>query len=410
MNENVISQILTIVLAVLFLVFVVLIVVFIIIEARNKMKTKQPEQKEKIKGKSKATAKTSINTSNYTKQSIMNFMDFDKVEDNMIIRKKGKRFLMVVECQGINYDLMSGIEKVAVEEGFQQFLNTLRHSIQIYIQTRTVNLNNSISKYKERVKEIEDNYQRLQRQYDQMKNSGVYPQEELDRALYDLTKQHNLLEYAKDIVSNTEKMSLNKNILNKKYYIIVQYMAEEAGGEKYDYEEIKEMAFSELYTKCQSLIRTLTACSVNGKILTSKELVELLYVAYNRDESEVFSIDDALKSGYEDLYSTAPDVYEKKIQVLDEAINEQAIQLANEAIEKAKSKPQVIAENTEKNLETLVQKMAELVLDQNRQYVGNTVVDQAIEEIKKMQKEGGTKEDEKVKEKSTRGRKKKTTK
>ena len=91
----------------------------------------------------------------------MNFMEFDKVEDNMIVQKKGKRYLMVVECQGVNYDLMSNIEKVAVEEGFQQFLNTLRHPIQIYIQTRTINLESSISNYKAKVKEIEDKYRRM---------------------------------------------------------------------------------------------------------------------------------------------------------------------------------------------------------------------------------------------------------
>ena len=42
------------------------------------------------------------------------FMDFDRIEDNMIIQKKGK-FLMIVECQGINYDLMSDMEKVSVK-------------------------------------------------------------------------------------------------------------------------------------------------------------------------------------------------------------------------------------------------------------------------------------------------------
>ena len=64
---------------------------------------------------------------------------------------------MAIECQGVNYDLMSQIEKVSVEEGFQQFLNTLRHPIQIYIQTRTVNLENSISTYKE----VKDNGKRV---------------------------------------------------------------------------------------------------------------------------------------------------------------------------------------------------------------------------------------------------------
>ena len=49
--------------------------------------------------------------------------EFEKVEDNMIIQKKGK-YLMVLECQGINYDLMSEMEMASVEQGFIEFLNT----------------------------------------------------------------------------------------------------------------------------------------------------------------------------------------------------------------------------------------------------------------------------------------------
>ena len=102
---------------------------------QNKYKN---EKNKKIPNdnKNKKTAKLK----EYTKESIMDFMEFEKIEDNMIVQKKGKRFLMAIECQGVNYDLMSRVEKVAVEEGFQQFLNTLTHQIQIYIQTRSVNL------------------------------------------------------------------------------------------------------------------------------------------------------------------------------------------------------------------------------------------------------------------------------
>ena len=39
---------------------------------------------------------------------------------------------MVLECQGVNYDLMSDMERTSVEQGFIQFLNTLRTEIQIY--------------------------------------------------------------------------------------------------------------------------------------------------------------------------------------------------------------------------------------------------------------------------------------
>ena len=340
-------------------------------------------------------------------------MEFDKIEDSMIVQKAGKRYIMVVECQGVNYDLMSGVEKVSVEEGFQQFLNTLRHPIQIYIQTRTINLENSINKYKERVKEIEDKYRQMEYEYNKMAEEGIYTREELEKQFFELTKQKNMLEYSRDLINNTERMSLNRNVLNKKYYIVISYYPEEANNEKYAIEEIKNMAFSELYTRAQAIIRTLSVCSVGGKILNSKELVELLYVAYNRDESETFGIERALRSGYEDLYTTAMDVYEKKIKVLDKEIEERAVDLANEKIDKVKSRNQKAAEEREASMEDLISKMAEIILEENKRYVGEDVAEEAIEEIKEDRQKGeNSKEkeaskDEKIK-KTTRGRKKKT--
>ena len=409
MTNNEISQVLGVVLGIMIFILFVLIAVFVFLRLKENANKKPKDQilsDEKTNNKNKKEAAQSTNNI-YTKKSIMDFMEFDKIEDNMIVQRKGKRFLMVVECQGINYDLMSQPEKVAVEEGFQQFLNTLRHPIQIYIQTRTINLEKSIGGYKSKVKTVEDRYNQMLFRYNQMRTAGVYSAADMDKAFYDLTKQRNLLEYGRDLINNTEKMSLNKSILNKNYYIIIPYFPEESEDTHYDYEEIKNMAFSELYTKSQSIIRTLTACSITGKILSSEELVELLYVAYNRDESETYGIERATEAGYDELYSTAPDVFEKKIKVLDEEINKRAIELANETVEKVKSRPQKIAEEKENSIEELVRKMAQVVLDQNREYVGGDVAQAAIDELNGEQ-EKGEEVHEKVKEKTTRGRKRKT--
>ena len=408
MDENTISQVLMIVLGVAIVVLAILCVIFVILKMReNKSKKKQGE--EKITDTNNSKKKSTVGTSQiYNKQSILDFMEFDGVQDNMIIQKNGRRYLMVVECQGVNYDLMSNVEKVGVEEGFQQFLNTLRHPIQIYIQTRTINLENSISNYKARVRDIENRYNQMNMQFNRMREEGIYTEQELREYYFELTKQRNLLEYGKDIVANTEKMSLNKNILNKKYYVVIPYFSEEAinENEKYDKEEIRNMAFSELYTKSQSIIRTLSSCSISGKILSSKELIELLYVAYNRDESEVFGIDKAIRAGFDNLYSTSPDVYEKKVAALDKMINDRAIDLANETIERVKSRPEQIAKEKEKNLDELVRRMAAIVIDENRRYVGQDVAQEAINELENSQ-EGGNSNEE-VKEVKTRGRKKKT--
>lgn len=413
MSENdTITQILVTILSVMIVILVILTLIFVALKVKEKKNEKKPYKKEKNKkiandNKNKKTAKLK----EYTKESIMDFMEFEKIEDNMIVQKKGKRFLMAIECQGVNYDLMSRVEKVAVEEGFQQFLNTLTHQIQIYIQTRSVNLEDSISRYQKRVKEIEDNYRKMQFQYNSAMQANTYNTEQKNQMEYEMTKQKNLLEYATDLLNDTKQMSLNRNILNKKYFIIVPYYFEENNGEKYDYEEIKNIAFSELYTKSQSIIRTLSACSISGKILNSNELVDLLYVAYNRDEAEVFGIDKAIKAGYTELYSTAPDVFEKKIQALDEQIRENAINKANEAIQKVKSRQQQLAEEKEDSFEDAIEKMAEMILSENREYVGNEIAEEAIKELKKQIKaqekengKGGKNNEEKKEKARTRNR------
>lgn len=314
-------------------------------------------------------------------ESVMNFMEFDRIEDNMIEEKNGAKYVMVIECQGINYDLMSEVEKNAVEEGFIQFLNTIRHPVQIYTQTRTINLDSSLETYKGKVKEIEDKLQRLEISFKEMQSSGRYTQEQLAKAKYELTKQRNLAEYGKDIIYNTEKMSSNKNVLNQKYYVIVPYYTDELGQNNFDKQEIRGMAFSELYTRCQSIINTLSVCGVNGKILTSNELADLLYVAYNRDESDVYKLDTMLNTNYDVLYTTAPDVIDKRIKALDEQLQRDALKLANEKIQEVKSEKEKLLEKKEKSFDEILIEIAKDLLKKNKLRIGKDVAEKAIEKI-----------------------------
>lgn len=388
-TNNEISGILSLVLIGLIILLFGLIIVYVVLKLRNRAKEqirneKQGIVKEEINEKKERKIKNTKTSILYNKKSIFDFMEFDDVKDNMIIQENGRKFLAVIECIGVNYDLMSKMEKNAVEEGFQQFLNTLRHPIQIYIQTRTMNLEKSIIAYKERLKFVEDRYNKSKREYDRMNESMAYDEEDMNKQKYELTRNRNLLEYGKDIIANTERMSLNKNVLTKKYYIIIPYYPEDV--EKYDFEEIKGMAFSELYTKAQAIISTLSACSVGGKMLDSSEIIELLYMAYNREEADTYGVEKAIKADYDCLYSTAPDVFEKRIKILDEVIKEKAIELANGKIEQAKSRIQEKAEEKEADMDYLVKRMAEIVLNDNRKYVGNNIAEEAINILRE---EGG---------------------
>lgn len=407
MNNNqlgVLQGILIIMGIVLFVLVVILLVLLI-----KKFQANRNTTEKKVDSSVDAEKKKTTATSQYNKQSVFDFMEFEKIQDNMIIPKDGLKYLMVVECQGVNYDLMSGLEKVSVEQGFIQFLNTLRQPIQLYIQTRTVNLGNSIENYKTRVEGIEKELNRKIARYNQLLNARENINvQELQRLKFEITKQKNLYDYGIDIVNATEKMSLNKNILRKNYYIIVPYYAEEASmNGKYDKEEIKGLAFSELYTNCQAMIQALGACSIKGKILNSRELAELLYVAYNRDESEYFELDKAVKAGYSELYTTAQDVLDKKMVELDKAINERAKILANNAIGETiiEMEKEKLVRQKERKKEELANEEAKKLISENRSAFGDELTDKSIEAIDKKNAKKGVKSNEEKPKRRATGRK-----
>ena len=382
MESNQLINMLTILLGIMIGILCILCVVFLALkiksrEHKEKKVIKQQEENIKLKAKTLTTQK-------YTKESIFKFMEFDKIDDNMILQKGGKRFLMVIECQGVNYDLMSGLEKNSVEQGFLQFLNTLRYPIQIYVQTRTVNLESGLIKYKERVQAIRDRLLKKQMEYNRLEGLG-YSKEELTKAALEVTRERNLYEYGVDIVNSTERMSLNKNILRKHYYVIISYTPEEVSNSNYNDEEIKNMAFSDLYTKSQSIINALGVCSVNGKILDSAELAELLYIAYNRDESETYDLNKAINAGYDEMYTTAPDVLKKRMQEINKRIEEEARRKANDVIyetmEESEEEKRVKAK--EKEMDDLIDQMAKMIIEENESIIGKDIAEKAKEKVTK---------------------------
>ena len=381
MSNSQIATLLMGVLGIMFFILIVLIGIYVIIRIKSKNKQKEDENEENVSSKSKVEQM-------YNLKSIFNFMEFDKIEDNMIVQKKGKKFIMIVKCQGINYDLMSGVEKSGVEQGFIQYLNSLRYPIQIYIQTRTVDLTGSISTYKQKIRKLGDDLAHKEFDYNQKVRSGQYNSKQLEKERFEVVKARNLYEYGTDIVANTERMSLNKSILTKQYYIVLSYYPEEVSNSNYSADEISGMAFSELYTRAQTTINLMSVCGVAGKILDSYELAELLYSAYNRDEAENYDLQKAINSGYDSLYVTAPDVLEKRKRELDKQIEIDAINMANRAVDEVNHETELEKEvrKREEEYNEMVARMAELVLENNQDILGKSVVDKAKQKVNDLEK------------------------
>ena len=395
MSSGELTYLLTILLIASVVILGILIIVFIALSINKNKKEKkfdeamiQTGEIEKEKAKSKI-----IQTKTYTPQDVKSFLDFDEIKDNMIVQDKGKRLVMVIQCQGINYDLMSTMEKVSVEQGFVQFLNTLTRPIQLYIQSRKVNLNESIQNYKKRLKDIETKYNKIKIQYEQAQKNSDLSTEQFNMIRLEYVRQKNLYDYTRDIINNTEKMSLNKNILTKNYYIAISYVPDNTEN-LFQKDELLDMAFSELYTNAQSLLRILSVCGITGKVLDSTELADLLYVAYNRDASEVYGVDKAIKAGYDALYTTAPYVIDKKMEELDKIIKEKALELANSTIEEVtlKSRRKKELEDRERNIRNIVREMAKSMIEDNEEYIGKEIKEESIREIEKNKDKEETKE------------------
>ena len=326
-------QLLNLILIVILILILILgfIAALLIYKMRKK---KEPQQNDKIdiKSQSQNVEKSNLITrEGKSIDSIYKFMEFDEILDNMIVRKGRKQYVMVIECKGINYDLLSEDEKNAVESGFIEFLNTLRFSIQLYVQTRKLNFEDLIQSYHSKIHDVDNQIARLNAQIENSKRNGN--QELQNKLEFERRRKQNILEYGESITDYTEKLSESKNILQQKTYIIISYYTAEFGDTStYSNEEIDDIAFSELYTRAQTLIRALSSAEVSGKILNSEQLMELLYVAYNRDQSEIFTLRNALNSEYDKLYSTARDVFEEKKKRIEKQIEQDAVKLASKSI------------------------------------------------------------------------------
>lgn len=365
-------QMLNIVLVVILALILLLGLVAILLIYKIRKK-EEPQEKENIQIKDKAENSNLITRTGKAINSIYKFMEFDEVTDNMIIRKNRQQYVMVIQCKGINYDLLSEDEKNAVEAGFVEFLNTLRFPVQLYIQTRTLNLSEILNEYDKRIEDINSQIIKINSQIQMAQARGNL--DAVNRLQFEKKRKENILEYGESIEEYTAKISESRNILQQKTYIVISYFTSEYGDvSTYSKEEINDIAFTELYTRAQTLIRALSSAEVSGKVLNSEEIAELLYVAYNRDQSERYTLRDALNAQYDRLYSTARDVLEEKKARINRQVEEEASRLAAKSLVKAD-------EINKKEKEKRVKERAMEMIDEYKGEISNQLYKETQKQI-----------------------------
>ena len=281
-------------------------------------------------------AKNSEKKEEVRKEDVFKFMEFDRILDSMIVQNNGSRYTMAIKCKGINYDLMSEVEQISVEEGFITFLNTLRYPIQLYVQAQNVDLKSVIQEYKNNISGVKSDFERLDAEYNKVLESFESTTQEIEKAENERNKVLNVYEYASDIINYVERMSTNKSLLQRNFYGLVTYSTSEiAGADKFTKDELLNICYTELLTRAQAIISGLSSCSVEGRVLDSNEVADLLYMAYNRDDKGLLSVKEAIDSGFYRLYSTSEEAFFKRTELLNEQIEQEARIKSLAALKKA---------------------------------------------------------------------------
>ena len=282
------------------------------------------------------------------------FIKFDKIANDMIYQNNGERYTMVIQCKGVNYHLMSELEQMSVEEGFIMFLNTLKYPIQLYVQTKSVDLSENVKTYKDRVRDFAEKANEVSAKCAAVEDDVDSTRDEIAYMRKEKLKYNNIAEYVSDITRYVERMALNKHMLQRNFYIVFSYNKNElATTEKFTKEEYEDLCYRELYTRAQAIISSLITCSVTGRVLTSNELAQLVYTSLNKDDSALMNIKDALEAGMFRLYTQSEDVLKKKRDMLEDELNKEGQQRVEEVVRQAMAKGLLV---TEAESEEAVQK------------------------------------------------------
>ncbi len=203
--------------------------------------------------------------------STQNTLQIAEIRDGIVIMNDGS-FRSVVMVKSVNFDLMSPQEQEAVEFSYQGFLNSLYFPVQIFIRSQRVDLQPYISKL-----------DKIRSEHDNML----------------------LAMLMEDYINYIAQLSLQTNIMDKKFYIVIPYQpridVQRALTQSKNFltgvmglfntkeqhvvinEADLEKAKNELRNRVQAVMQGLAQCNIQALPLDTQELIELYYDTYNPD-------------------------------------------------------------------------------------------------------------------------------
>jgi hypothetical protein len=203
-------------------------------------------------------------------QTTQDFIPIQEIRDGVIILKSGG-MRSVVLCTSLNFALKSADEQSSILMQFQNFLNSLDFSIQIFAQSKKLDIRPYIALLEDRYKEQQTELMKIQvREY---------------------------IEFIKSFVEST-------NIMSKSFFVVVPYdpaiisagknpLTNMMPSHKKGSEAAKASAnqsFAEQRSQLEQRVSVveqgLVRCGIRAAELGTEEVVELFYKLFNPGETE----------------------------------------------------------------------------------------------------------------------------
>jgi type IV secretory pathway VirB4 component len=184
------------------------------------------------------------------------FLEIEDIRDGVLILKD-KSLRGILAVSSLNFALKSEEEQNAIVYQFQNFLNSLDFPIQIYIQSKRLNLTG----YIERLEELE--------------------KKQVNELLKIQT--HSYIEFIKSIVASG-------SIMRKEFYVVVPFYPTLISGKKKSKtltEEEFERAKAQIWQRMEFVAHGLRRCGLFCAPLNTQELIELFWSIYHPEEAEV---------------------------------------------------------------------------------------------------------------------------
>ncbi len=198
------------------------------------------------------------------------FVPIQEIRDGIVVLKNGSMRALIL-ASSLNFALKSADEQSAILMQFQNFLNSLDFSVQIFIQSKKLDIRPYIALLEERYKEQVTELMKIQvREYIEFIKTFVESTNIMSKSFFIV------IPYDPAIMSSGNN-PLSKMLPGKKKDSAAQTASADAQFQEYRSQLEQRVAVVE-----QGLVR----CGVRAAELGTEEVVELFYKIFNPGETE----------------------------------------------------------------------------------------------------------------------------